>query len=176
VPANALLCSIDILCLRIHASRPDRIEFMVGTQITWAPTWSRPRRSNVGSPRWPPGLARTVLWMFMYRVFLSHTSELRRFGFMDAAEDALRRAECLPIDMEYFAARDQAPAEYCAEQVAGADVYVGIIGFRYGSLVPDKSDVSHTEHEFDTATRLGKTRLMFLLDTPRRKSCRGLLE
>ena len=100
----------------------------------------------------------------MLKVFLSHTSELGSFG--DAAVDAVVRAECRPIAMKYFAARDQAPAEYCAEQVAKADVYVGIIGFRYGTLVRDKSEVSYTEHEFDTATRLGKTRLMFLLDRP----------
>ncbi len=102
----------------------------------------------------------------MFKVFLSHTSEFRDSEFMAAAEGAVLRARCTLIDMEYFAARDQAPADYCAEQVAEADVYVGIIGFRCGSLVPDKPDVSYTEHEFDTATRSGKTRLMFLLDRP----------
>lgn len=37
VLANALLRSIDVLRPRIHASRPDRIEFVVGTQINGAP-------------------------------------------------------------------------------------------------------------------------------------------
>lgn len=100
----------------------------------------------------------------MPKVFLSHTSELS--AFVEAAEGAVQRAECGPIDMKYFPARDQAPAKYCAKQVAEADVYVGIIGFCYGTPVPDKPEVSHTEHEFDTATELGKTRLMFLLDKP----------
>lgn len=100
----------------------------------------------------------------MLKVFLSHTSELS--DFVEAAEGAVQRAKCRPIDMRYFAARDQAPAEYCAEQVAEADVYVGIIGFCYGTPVRDKPEVSYTEHEFDTATRLGKTRLMFLRDMP----------
>ncbi len=98
----------------------------------------------------------------MFQVFLSHTSDLHEF--VELAEHAVQRAGGRSIDMKYFAARDQAPAEYCAEQVAAADVYVGIIGFRYGSPMPDQPGVSHTEHEFDTATRLGKTRLMFLLD------------
>ena len=37
VLANALLRSIDVLRPRIHASRPERIEFVVGTQINGAP-------------------------------------------------------------------------------------------------------------------------------------------
>jgi 3-hydroxy-3-methylglutaryl CoA synthase len=88
------------------------------------------------------------------KVFLSHTSELS--DFVKAAEGAVQRSECRPIDMKYFAARDQAPAEYCAKQVEEADVYVGIIGFCYGTPVRNKPKVSYTEHEFDTATRLGK--------------------
>lgn len=35
--ANALLRSIDILRPRVHAARPERIEFVVGTQINGAP-------------------------------------------------------------------------------------------------------------------------------------------
>ncbi len=37
VLANALLRSIDILRPRVHAARPERIEFVVGTQINGAP-------------------------------------------------------------------------------------------------------------------------------------------
>lgn len=100
----------------------------------------------------------------MRTVFLSHTSELS--DFVAAAEHAVKQAKCRPIDMKYFPAWDQNPADYCVEQIKQADVYVGIIGFCYGTPVRDKPEVSYTEHEFDTATRSGTTRLMFLLDSP----------
>jgi hypothetical protein len=66
--------------------------------------------------------------------------------------------------MEYFTGRDSMPVEYCQHAVAEADVYVGIIGLHYGSLVKDRPDVSYTELEFETATDRGLPRLIFLLD------------
>ena len=104
-----------------------------------------------------------------WRVFLSHTSELRQYpaagSYIDKAERAVSACSHAIVDMADFPSIDEAPATVCIERVQGCDVYVGIFGTQYGSPVKDRPEVSYTELEFDTATAIGIPRLVFLLDT-----------
>jgi hypothetical protein len=102
-------------------------------------------------------------------VFISHTFELRKFpkklSYVAAVERAVSAAGHVIVDMKDFPAANQPPAQLCAERVRACDVYVGVLGTRYGSPVRDKPEVSYTELEFDTATQAALPRLVFLLDT-----------
>jgi len=104
-----------------------------------------------------------------WRVFVSHTSELRDFpkgrSYLAAVERAVSACGHVVVDMADFPAADLPAAELCRERVQGSQVYVGVLGTRYGSPVRDKPDVSYTELEFDTATAAKLPRLLFLLDT-----------
>ncbi len=105
-----------------------------------------------------------------WRVFVSHTSELRNFpagekSYIVEAERAIAAAGHVSVDMAGFPAADQLAAGLCADRVGGCDVYVGVLGTRYGSPVADRPEMSYTELEFDTATAAGLPRLVFLLDT-----------
>jgi tetratricopeptide (TPR) repeat protein len=103
-----------------------------------------------------------------WRVFVSHTSELRDYpragSYVNAVERAISACGHVIVDMKDFPAADKPPADLCAERVRDCDVYVGLLGTRYGSPVRDKPEVSYTELEFDTATEAGLKRLVFLLD------------
>jgi tetratricopeptide (TPR) repeat protein len=101
-------------------------------------------------------------------VFISHTSELREFPtgqpYVAAVERAISAVGHVIVDMADFPASNLPSAQVCVERVQGCDVYVGVLGTRYGSPVRDKPGMSYTELEFGTATEAELPRLVFLLD------------
>jgi tetratricopeptide (TPR) repeat protein len=101
------------------------------------------------------------------QVFISHTSDMAARPpsrtFVQAALDAVSRAGMASVDMRYFAARDGRPADYCRVRVRQCEVFVAVVGLRYGSVVPGLS-ISYTELEFEAATTAGLPRLVFLLE------------
>ena len=102
------------------------------------------------------------------RVFLSHTSELAAEpptpSFTAAAKEAIERAGHVPVDMSLWTAADTRPRDLCESRVNECDVYVAILGFRYGTPVIDDSTRSYVELEYEAATRAGLPRLIFVLD------------
>jgi hypothetical protein len=100
------------------------------------------------------------------QVFVSHTSDMARLpdgrSYVQAALDAVSRAGMAPVDMRYFAARDSRPADYCRQRVRRCEIYIAVVGFQYGSVVPGEG-VSYTELEFETGGDAGLPRLVFLL-------------
>lgn len=101
------------------------------------------------------------------RVFISHTAELRALPperpYVVAVEEAIIRSGDAVVDMAYFTAEDQPPMTVDHHRVATADVYVLVAGFRYGSPVRERPEVSYTELEFETAGQQGIPRLVFML-------------
>ena len=85
-----------------------------------------------------------------WRVFISHTSELRDFpegkSYVAAVERAISAAGHVIVDMADFPAADQPAAQLCADRVRGCDVYVGVLGMRYGALCSVPVPLSAVSH------------------------------
>jgi WD40 repeat protein len=103
-----------------------------------------------------------------WRVFLSHTQELAEFprdgSFVAAAKVAVERAGHIVSEMGSWTAGPLPPLDVCQDRIRRCDVFVGLIGFRYGTPVSDDPARSYTEAEFDAAVEAEIPRLMFLVD------------
>jgi len=96
------------------------------------------------------------------RVFVSstfHDNRQRR----QIVEDAILRARLVPVGMERFTASSTPTVEECLRLVGESDWFVGVIAHRYG-WIPEGSEHSITELEYDTAKERGLPRLMFVID------------
>ena len=94
------------------------------------------------------------------RVFLSSTSRDLR-PERDAIESAIRRMEMPFVGMEYFGSADKAPLEVCTNAVRRSSVYIGLIGFQYGEIIPNGKK-SYTEYEYEVASSIGIPRLIYI--------------
>jgi hypothetical protein len=108
-----------------------------------------------------------------WRVFLSSTStDLAAYRAAVAAAVA-GNGDFTTVQMEGWGARAAVrPAEQCEDKLRSCELYVAIIGHRYGSLVPpddlpdglaDRGPLSYTALEYELAVTLGLPRLVYLL-------------
>ncbi len=95
------------------------------------------------------------------KVFLSSTA--RDLGpCREAVFRAISRLDGYQcVRMEDFGARDKAADPFCRGLVAECDVFVGLVGFLYGSAPPGGA-VSFTVGEYEAAVEAGIPRLLFL--------------
>jgi hypothetical protein len=63
--------------------------------------------------------------------------------------------------MEYFGSNENNPFEVCLRELHNSDLYVGIVGFRYGAIHSEYQK-SYTEAEYDYAQEIKKPCLIFL--------------
>lgn len=95
-----------------------------------------------------------------YQVFISST-------FLDLKEErqkvveAVLNAGHIPAGMELFHAGDETQKELIEEWIADSDIYVLILGGRYGSI--DNDGMGYTQWEYKKAEELGKPRFSLVL-------------
>ncbi len=97
--------------------------------------------------------------MKKYQVFVSSTYEDLREE-RNIVVQSLLEGDCIPTGMELFSASNKSSWELIETIIKESDIYVLIIGGRYGSLCDD--DRSFTEREYDLAQEANMTTLAFL--------------
>jgi Ca-activated chloride channel family protein len=105
------------------------------------------------------------------RVFISHTSEFGKFpearSYVAAARQAVEDADQDPVEMKDFFPDRHPSATVCREKIGISNVFVALVGFRYGSTVRGLSGprkVSYVEYEWQLASKRDIPILILLLD------------
>lgn len=75
--------------------------------------------------------------------------------------EAVRYLQFQHIAMEYFGADPRESIDVCLEKVRGSNIYVGIVGHRYGKIV-EETGKSYTQMEYEEAMRKGLPCLIYL--------------
>lgn len=90
--------------------------------------------------------------------------DLKSFLLGDAV---LRRFVSDVFLFEEIPAKDRRTDQVYLEEVERCDIYLGIFGYEYGH--EDREGLSPIEHEYNHATRLGKTRLIYVWGSDEKK-------
>jgi hypothetical protein len=88
------------------------------------------------------------------QVFISSTYQ-DLFSERQAAVEAILKSGNIPAGMELFTAGDKSQWEVIQRWISDSDIYMIILGGRYGSIEPN-SGFSYTELEYDFAVSSGK--------------------
>ena len=97
----------------------------------------------------------------MRKVFVS--SVIEGYGdYRQAAYEAIELMDDRPIMAEHFGARPCSPGDACLTEVGQSDVYLLLMGARYGYKTPDGISVTHAE--FREAKATGKPILALIED------------
>jgi hypothetical protein len=110
-----------------------------------------------------------------FNVFVSSTYR----DLKDEREKVIEAVEkvCKAIGMEKFLPDEKSTLEVCLEHLRKCDIYIGIVGSRYGSIVPENQlkkvegenaknyvGLSFTHYEFRKAGELGIPRAVFIIN------------
>src|SRR5262245_50959004 len=98
-----------------------------------------------------------------YQVFISST-----FSDLDerkAAVEAVFERGHIPIALERFSPADETDLQVIKNAMKDSQVYILILGHRYGELVPGL-DISYTEFEYDLAQEYELKTLVFQMEPP----------
>ncbi len=95
-------------------------------------------------------------------IFISSTFEDLK-NYRRKAWDLLENYDVSIRGMERFGARKEAPLTTCLAEVEQSDIFVGIIGFKLGS-VEKSSGKSFVQREYERAYELEKELLIYLID------------
>lgn len=95
-------------------------------------------------------------------VFVSSTYEDLK-DYRKKALDAIVSLKQMFEGMEYFGADSRTPLDVMLDKLSYCQVYIGIIGMRYGS-VDKATQKSYTELEYERAKELGIPCLIYIID------------
>ncbi|GHU81645.1 hypothetical protein FACS189415_0390 [Bacteroidia bacterium] len=112
-----------------------------------------------------------------YKVFISSVqkefAKERRMLYDYIRQDAFLGQFFEPFIFEKTAATNKSAQNVYLDKVRDCKIYLGIFGEMYGN--EDEEGVSPTEREYDLATELHKTRLIFIKNTEKRAEKETLL-